>query len=121
MAIDRESKYQQMVLRGKYQRLYTYLRSLQVQEWRTSFNEVEQSSDSSCLRPHGCTGPGGEIREAAMATATPLPGASPAGRRRRSIWMARCCCSGERTRSPYPGFPSTRRGPSTPPRCGRKV
>ena len=41
MAIDRDSKYQQMVLRGKYQRLYTYLRSLQVQEWRTSFREME--------------------------------------------------------------------------------
>ena len=30
-----------MVLRGKYQRLYQYLSSLQAQEWRTSFSEVE--------------------------------------------------------------------------------
>ena len=30
-----------MVIRGKYQRLYSYLSSLQVSEWRTSFNEVE--------------------------------------------------------------------------------
>ena len=41
MAVDRQDKYREMVIRGKYQRLYTYLSSLQVQEWRTSFNEVE--------------------------------------------------------------------------------
>ena len=43
MAVDQKDKYQQMVLRGKYQRLYTYLSSLQVQEWRTSFREMETS------------------------------------------------------------------------------
>ena len=41
LAIDREDKYLRMVLRGKYKRLYTYLSSLPVQEWRTSFREVE--------------------------------------------------------------------------------
>ena len=30
-----------MVLRGKYQRLYSYLRSLQVEEWRPTFREIE--------------------------------------------------------------------------------
>ncbi|MDE2900607.1 MAG: hypothetical protein OXN15_06240 [Chloroflexota bacterium] len=41
MALDRQQKYREMVIRGKYQRLYTYLSSLQGQEWKTSFNEVE--------------------------------------------------------------------------------
>ena len=41
MAVDQKDKYREMVIRGKYRRLYTYLSSLQVQEWRTSFNEVE--------------------------------------------------------------------------------
>ena len=41
MAVDRNEKYRQMVLRGKYQRLYTYLRGRQVDEWRTSFGEIE--------------------------------------------------------------------------------
>ena len=41
MAVDRNDKYRQMVLRGKYQRLYTYLRGRQVDEWRTSFSEIE--------------------------------------------------------------------------------
>ena len=41
MVVDRRDKYRQMALRGKYQRLYTYLRSLQVEEWRTSFSEIE--------------------------------------------------------------------------------
>ncbi len=41
MAIAQEDRYQRMVLRGKYKRLYTYLSSLPVQEWRTSFREVE--------------------------------------------------------------------------------
>ena len=36
MSIDQQDKYRAMVIRGKYQRLYTYLH-----EWRTSFNEVE--------------------------------------------------------------------------------
>ena len=41
MAIDRQDKYRAMVIRGKYQRLYAYLSSLQAREWRTSFDEVE--------------------------------------------------------------------------------
>lgn len=41
MVVDRSDKYRQMVLRGKYQRLYSYLHSLQAKEWRTSFGEVE--------------------------------------------------------------------------------
>ena len=41
MAQDQTDRYLKMVLRGKYQRLYQYLTGLQVQEWRTSFSEVE--------------------------------------------------------------------------------
>ena len=41
MVVDRSDKYRKMVERGKYQRLYSYLRSLQAQEWRTSFGEIE--------------------------------------------------------------------------------
>jgi hypothetical protein len=41
MVVDRRDKYQQAVLRGKYQRLYSYLRSLHANEWRTSFGEIE--------------------------------------------------------------------------------
>ena len=41
MVVDRSDKYRKMVQRGKYQRLYSYLRSLQAQEWRTSFGEIE--------------------------------------------------------------------------------
>lgn len=41
MTVDRTDKRRQMVLRGKYQRLYRYLGSLQVNEWRTSFSEIE--------------------------------------------------------------------------------
>ena len=41
MTVDRRDKHLAMVLRGKYRRLYTYLSSLQRQEWRTSFSEVE--------------------------------------------------------------------------------
>ena len=41
MAVDRKEKYRELVIRGKYQRLYTYLCSLQTQEWRASFSEVE--------------------------------------------------------------------------------
>ena len=41
MVIDRERKYREMAVRGKYQRLYTHLRTLQSREWRTSFGEIE--------------------------------------------------------------------------------
>ncbi len=41
MAVDIKDKYQEVVLRGKYRRLYAYLSSLQVSEWRTSFSQVE--------------------------------------------------------------------------------
>lgn len=41
MALDQTDKYRDMVLRGKYQRLRQHLSSLQVQEWRTSFGEIE--------------------------------------------------------------------------------
>ena len=41
MALSQKDKYRDMVLRGKYQPLYQYLSSLQAQEWRTSFSEVE--------------------------------------------------------------------------------
>ena len=41
MVVDRSDKYRKMVQRGKYRRLYSYLHSLQAQEWRTSFGEIE--------------------------------------------------------------------------------
>ena len=41
MTINRDQKYREMAARGKYQRLYTHLRSLQTEEWRTSFGEIE--------------------------------------------------------------------------------
>lgn len=41
MAIDRAKMYRDMALRGKYRNLYTHLRDLPVQEWRTTFSEIE--------------------------------------------------------------------------------
>lgn len=41
MILDREKKYQEIVTRGKYRALYTYLCSLTGSEWRTTFNEIE--------------------------------------------------------------------------------
>ncbi|MCY3801842.1 MAG: hypothetical protein OXG46_09695 [Chloroflexi bacterium] len=41
MAIDRGRMYREMAARGKYRRLYTHLRGLGTQEWRTSFGEIE--------------------------------------------------------------------------------
>ena len=41
MVIDRGQKYRELAVRGKYQRLYTYLYGLQAREWRTSFGEIE--------------------------------------------------------------------------------
>ena len=41
MALNQRDKYRDMALRGKYQRLYRHLSSLQAQEWRTSFVEIE--------------------------------------------------------------------------------
>ena len=101
MALDQKDKYLKMVLRGKYQRLYQYLSSLQAQEWRTSFSEVEavigfELPPSARLhRPWW-----GNQRGERAATATPSPGVWQGGRRRRSIWTARRCCFGEQTPSP---------------------
>ena len=41
MALDRDRKFREMVVRGKYHSLYTHLCGLGAQEWRTSFNEIE--------------------------------------------------------------------------------
>ena len=41
MAIDRDRKYREMAIRGKYHRLYTHLCSLPAHEWRTTFKEIE--------------------------------------------------------------------------------
>ena len=41
MAMDRDQKYREMAVRGKYQRLYTHLCRLGTQEWSTSFGEIE--------------------------------------------------------------------------------
>ncbi len=41
MAIDRDRKYREMANRGKYRKLYTHLCGLRVEEWRTSYGEIE--------------------------------------------------------------------------------
>ena len=41
MAIDRDPKYRERVVRGKYHRLYMYLSGLQAGDWRASFSEIE--------------------------------------------------------------------------------
>ena len=93
------------------------------QEWRTSFGEIESIIGfelPACL--HVSTGPGGPIRVAATATARRWPGASPDGKRLRSIWMPRRCCSGGgRARRPFASSVLMTSGPSTPRQCGRKA
>ena len=41
MVIDRDRKYREMAMRGKYRRLYAHLCGLRFQEWHASFAEVE--------------------------------------------------------------------------------
>ena len=41
MVIDREQKYREMAMRGKYRRLYAHLCALRSREWSVSFTEVE--------------------------------------------------------------------------------
>ena len=41
MAADQQDKHRETAIRGKYRGLYAHLSSLQVQEWKTSFKEVE--------------------------------------------------------------------------------
>ncbi|MCE2494665.1 MAG: hypothetical protein J4F40_19055 [Alphaproteobacteria bacterium] len=41
MAIDRDRKYREMVMRGKYSKLYTHLSSRPAQLWNTTFREIE--------------------------------------------------------------------------------
>ncbi len=41
MATERDQLYRKMAARGKYQRLYTHLSGLTMQEWRTTFREIE--------------------------------------------------------------------------------
>ena len=41
VSIDRDQKYREMAGRGKYRALYSHLRALSAQEWRTGFSEVE--------------------------------------------------------------------------------
>ena len=41
MVIDRERRYREMAMRGKYRKLYTHLCGLRSQEWQASFTEVE--------------------------------------------------------------------------------
>ena len=45
MMIDREQRYREMVMRGKYRRLYDHLRGLRSPEWRATFAEVETVLD----------------------------------------------------------------------------
>ncbi len=41
MDLDQVRKYREMAIRGKYQRLYTFLCRLRAEEWRTTFSEIE--------------------------------------------------------------------------------
>ena len=41
MMIDREQRYREMAMRGKYRRLYAHLCGLHFHAWRVSFVEVE--------------------------------------------------------------------------------
>lgn len=41
IAMDKEQQYRQMTAIGKYHRLYTHLRRLPSQEWKTTFSELE--------------------------------------------------------------------------------
>ena len=45
MMIDREQRYREMAMRGKYRRLYVHLCVLRSQEWRATFAEVETVLD----------------------------------------------------------------------------
>ena len=42
MATDTEREYRETADRCRYQRLYRHLRDLDVQEWRTTFDEIER-------------------------------------------------------------------------------
>ncbi len=41
MAIDRDRRYREMAVRGKYHSLYSHLCGLPASEWRTTFTEIE--------------------------------------------------------------------------------
>ena len=41
MALDRDLKYQEIAMRGKYRRLYVHLSVMPAREWRTTFSEIE--------------------------------------------------------------------------------
>ena len=41
IAMDKEQQYRQIAAKGKYHRLYTHLRRLPTQEWKTTFSELE--------------------------------------------------------------------------------
>ena len=41
MSLDRDQKYREMAIRGKYHQLYTHLCGRPAQEWRTTFSEIE--------------------------------------------------------------------------------
>lgn len=47
MATDQELRQRERAGRGKYQRLYAHLCGLKIQEWNTSFREIEDILDSS--------------------------------------------------------------------------
>ena len=41
MTVNRDQKYREMAIRGKYGKLYTHLPALGLKEWRTTFSEIE--------------------------------------------------------------------------------
>ena len=73
MAIDRDRKYREMAVRGKYQRLYTHLCGLTTREWRTSFGELESiigfelPASARLHRPWWSNQPGGNGHSQALA------------------------------------------------------
>ena len=122
MAVDQKDKYREMVIRGKYQRLYTYLSSLQIQEWRTSFNEVEAVIGFE-LPPSARLQPALVGKSERRQWPQPRPclecrrlgdGGGRYGRRDAAV-------PANAPEAHTQAFPRRGRGPSTPPRCGRKV
>ena len=121
MAIDRDHEYRGMAARGKYQRLYTHLCRLGIQEWRASFGEIESiigfglPASARLHRPWWANQRSGNGHSQALA------GVLPDGRRPMSIWILKRCYSGESVQRPFASPALMRCGPSTRRQFGRKA
>ena len=121
MVIDREQKYREMVMRGKYRRLYAHLCGRRSREWSASFAEVEAVLGFQLPFSARMHRPWWANQSRGTGTATPWPGPRPDGRPPRSTWRPRRCCSGASMPSLSQAVPSTRFGPSTPPERGQQI